>query len=131
MTTNQKVFKIIKIPSNSSVVINAGLNHNLNEGDQLEVFVRGEEIHDPETNENLGTLDYIKANLEIVQVLPKMSVCKNAETHKRPKFTNDLLGTQIEVRNSLKLNESEITGEFAKQDTVIRIGDTVRLKAKK
>ena len=130
MMTNQKIFKVVKIPSNSSVVINGGLNYHLNEGDKLEVFVRGEDVYDPETNENLGTLDYVKANLEIVQVLPRMSVCKNASTHTRSKFRTDPFARRIEVRNALNLNESEITGEFAQQDSVIRIGDTVRLKPK-
>lgn len=132
MMMNQQIFKIVKIPSNSSVVINGGINHSLQEGDLLEVFVVGDPVKDPETGEDLGTLDYIKANLEVVQVYPKMSVCKNADTHKEPSPFSafSTFTKERSVRNSLNLNENEISGEFAHQDSTIRIGDTVRIKEK-
>ena len=63
-----EVFKIVRIVNDRNIVINAGNDQGLKEGDILEVFVPGEEIIDIDTGESLGTLDIIKAKLEIKNV---------------------------------------------------------------
>ena len=67
-----EVFKIVRIVNDRNIVINAGNDQGLKEGDILEVFVPGEEIIDIDTGELLGTLDIIKAKLEIKNLYEKM-----------------------------------------------------------
>lgn len=74
------MFKVIKIISDKRIVINAGKNE-VQTGDILRVIEKNsEEIVDPDTNEVLGTLDYIKATITVEYVYEHMSICKNYET---------------------------------------------------
>ena len=85
MTSN---YKIVKIISEYKVVVNAGSNSFIKEGDILEVYQPGQEVTDPETGESLGTLDFVKAKLRVVDVFPKMCVCENRDTETSSLFSS-------------------------------------------
>lgn len=118
-------YKIIKIISDSEILINAGANEKLEKGTSLEIFIIGEEIFDPDTNESLGTLDTVKANVEVDTVYPKMALCKNIEYATRNVF--DAFSAAIDVKKTKRLNvdSTEISGGLS-NDFTIRIGDSVR-----
>lgn len=119
------VFRIVRIIDENNVVINAGKNQFLDDGDILEVFVIGDEIIDPETNESLGTLDIIKAKLEIKNLYDSMSLCCNAKTS----TTNALDSASMFLRStrlSLNVDMTQAQKLSTKSDKVIRIGDSVR-----
>ena len=74
-----EIYKVIKIISDSEILINAGANKKLAQGTSLDIFITGEEIFDPDTNESLGTLDTVKATVEVDTVYPQMALCKKIE----------------------------------------------------
>jgi len=125
MSEKQKI-KVIKIIDDKSLVINAGADKGLHVGDIIEVFQPGDEVVDPETNESLGSLDYVKARLDVVTSLPKMSVCKDKKS--RNAFFDPLTTTFINQTyyESISIDPKDISGGYENVDKVIRVGDLVR-----
>ncbi len=81
----------------------------------------------PETNEKLGTLDLIKAYIEVTNVFEKMSICKNTNTIQKNFF--DTIGNLTKTeRLRLNVDSSQISNDFSDFDSQIRIGDLVRKK---
>ena len=139
LMTNYSVFQVIKIIDEFSIVINGGLNDSISKGDEIEIFVEGDIITDPfNDNKELGTLDFVKATLEVVEIYRDFSVCKKFE--EKEVYTPSAMekafapvagymqGTKrIEKTvQKISINEEEITGRV-KGDFVIKIGDTARL----
>ena len=120
---SNKVFKIIKIIDEYRVVINAGSNDSINTSDKFEIYVEGNEVFDPDTNELLGTLDYVKAKVEAVDIFPKMSICRNTEYTEK-----NLLGVNFTVQKLSPLNveTKDISGGFEDINKKIKVGDLVR-----
>jgi len=119
--------KVIKIIDDMQIVINAGTEYGIKNGDKFEIYLKGIEIFDPVTNEALGTLDFIKARVQAFTVYPKMTICKNERT--RDISFVDALSfwpKSYTQRESLNVNKDEISGGFENADKIIRIGDLVR-----
>ena len=122
----EKTIKIVKIINEYQVVINAGSNDLIHDGQFLEVFVQGTPIFDPETGDDLGTLDYDKAKLHVINVFPRMSVCENRETETTSllsAFTTSLQRTEV---LPLDVDSKEISGGYEGIDKKIHVGDLVR-----
>ena len=121
------MFKVIKIISDKRNVINAGKNE-VQTGDILRVIEKNsEEIVDPDTNEVLGTLDYIKATITVEYVYEHMSICKNYETKTVNALDPFETLRQREVTSPLNVNLSQITGGYNIDNKLIEIGDLVEL----
>lgn len=123
MTSN---FKIVKIVSEYKVVVNAGSMNFIREDDTLEVYQPGQEVTDPETGESLGTLDFIKAKLRVVDVFPKMCVCENRETKSKSIFVNISQSLTYEEKLPLNVQTTDISGGYEGVDKKIKVGDLVR-----
>lgn len=119
------VYKVVKIISDYEIVINAGSKQYLTKDQELEIYVPGEEVTDPETGETLGTLDTIKAYLIVKHVFDKMCICENADSV----INNPLLGFSEALathsRRRLNVDTAEISGGLNLQSR-IKIGDLVR-----
>lgn len=125
---DNRIFRIIKIIDEYNVIVNAGTNEDIKEKDKLEVFIKGEVIKDPDTGEDLGTLDTIKTKLIVKQLFPKFCVCGNPETFVRNSFTigiSPLLASKEEEKR-LNIDSTQISGGFKDSDMKIKIGDLVR-----
>ena len=121
------MFKVIKIISDKRIVINAGKNE-VQTGDILRVIEKNsEEIVDPDTNEVLGTLDYIKATITVEYVYEHMSICKNYETKTVNALDPFETLRQREVTSPLNVNLSQITGGYNIDNKLIEIGDLLEL----
>ena len=121
------MFKVIKIISDKRIVINAGKNE-VQTGDILRVIEKNsEEIVDPDTNEVLGTLDYIKATITVEYVYEHMSICKNYETKTVNALDPFETLRQREVTSPLNVNLSQITGGYNIDNKLIEIGGLVEL----
>ena len=121
------MFKVIKLISDKRIVINAGKNE-VQTGDILRVIEKNsEEIVDPDTNEVLGTLDYIKATITVEYVYEHMSICKNYETKTVNALDPFETLRQREVTSPLNVNLSQITGGYNIDNKLIEIGDLVEL----
>lgn len=118
-------YKIVKIISEYKVVVNAGSNSYINEGDTLEVYQPGQEVTDPDTGESLGTLDFVKAKLRVVDVFPKMCVCENRDSEKKSIITIAQSFT-YEEKLPLNVQTTDISGGYEGIDKKIKVGDLVR-----
>jgi len=130
-------FRIIKIISNSEIVINGGTMDGLNEDDDINIIVPGDIITDPYNyDKNLGSLDLIKDTLKIKTITPYYSVCHKVKEkvvklgYLSPSLASslDLLADKV-VKEEVPLNiiESEITNGYPKLDEErIVIGDYAR-----
>jgi len=137
------MFRVIKIIDEHSIVINGGLNEDLSIGDEVEIFVKGEEIVDPfNDNKSLGTLDYIKERVEITEIYREFAVCEKfiekeiyhpsaMERAMQPTFQAISKfggGRKETVREKVAFNveESEMSGRL-KETSPIKIGDLARV----
>ena len=120
-----ETYKVIKIISDTQILINAGANFKLKLGDSLDILTIGEEIIDPDTKQSLGTLDTIKATVEIVTLYPKMALCQKVEyeTKTMVQVISNTINTK-KVRR-LEIDPSEISGGLS-SDFTLHIGDIVR-----
>ncbi|MEK1297450.1 hypothetical protein HCY78_10490 [Limosilactobacillus fermentum] len=127
--------KIAKIISTKQVVVNAGSNVGLKVGDKLEIIDKfgDDPIVDPDTGENLGTLDLVKGNVIVSKVYPHMAI---ADSRKASSFLKtmspELLASPFSslygssYQEDLNVDPSQITGGFPQSDNQqIRIGDIV------
>lgn len=64
--------KIIKIVNDFKVIANKGSNDGIEAGMKVLIYELGEELFDPDTNENLGRLEIIKGNGIVVHVQDRM-----------------------------------------------------------
>lgn len=136
----REIFQIIKVIDTYQVVINGGSSNGLSEGDEMEVFVTGEQLTDPyNDDELLGTLDYIKVILTIKDVYPRFSVCVNEVEEKVEKTTigstasifGSMYGPKYEwkiKRLRLNVNDNDITGGYPDQEKRLLLGDKVRAR---
>jgi hypothetical protein len=131
-------FRVIQIIDEFSLVINGGLSHDISIGDEIEIFLEGDNVTDP-FNENtiLGTLDFIKDTLEVTEVYSEFAVCKKIVTEKvyhpsamqRAFNSYSGLSGTTETKTSvvkINVNKDEATGRKTGDET-IRIGDIARL----
>ena len=118
-----KIYKIVKIIDDETLVINAGSNDNIQCGDEFEIFEVGEEINDPDTGAKLGTLDTIKETVQAINVFPQISVCRHIEVSSLTSITPVWVR---KTNKTLNVDSTQISGGLS-DDKVIRIGDKVRL----
>lgn len=127
--------KIAKIISTKQVVVNAGSNVGLKVGDKLEIIDKfgDDPIVDPDTGENLGTLDLVKGNVIVSKVYPHMAIADSRKVSSFLKaMSPELLASPFSplygssYQEDLNVDPSQITGGFPKSDNQqIRIGDIV------
>lgn len=123
--------KVIKIFSETSLLVNLGKNDGVKRGDRFAVIERGGEEKDPDSGESLGELELVKAELIAVDVQERMSILQTeslgADTMSVPLST-------LMVRESIKSDRDqtkmpvapgEITGNPSLSP--VRAGDIVRL----
>lgn len=118
--------KVVKIINEHLIVINAGANKGLRKGRKLEIYVPGEPIVDPETNESLGTLDLIKATIVVKDLFEKMSVCENDDSITKSTFSALIALQGTSYPKNFKVDPLDITGGYSDKDRTIRVGDLVR-----
>ena len=121
-----KLYKVIKLLSDNSLIVDYGKNDGAYEGDDLRIFTPGEDVVFQGTN--YGTLDLIKEDIEVISVFPKFSVCQkiNRKTVKSFTLTN-YLTKEIEEVQKLNMNKEEISNTFYKDPSPIKLGDLVKI----
>lgn len=66
--------KVLKILSQTKVLINLGSQHGVKEGISFVIYDEGEMINDPTTNQPLERLELVKGVVKIIQVQQKISI---------------------------------------------------------
>ena len=121
--------QVIRILDEYTIIVNAGKD-KLKVDDIIKIYSTGEEIKDIDGSV-LGYYSFIKDELKVVQVEDNYSICKKDKTTIQAIGSSialsPMLDSTIAVKESLKVNESEISPIKQKADPFIHIGDQVRL----
>ena len=73
--------KVAAIKGEDAVVINKGYKDGVEENMRFIIYENGEEIFDPDTQESLGNLEYIKGKVKVRYPGEKISVAEPYETN--------------------------------------------------
>lgn len=76
--------QVVYIQDNLTVIINAGKNKGVKNGQKFLIVGIGQEIYDPETKESLGMLEIIRGKAEVIHVQEKIATLKSIELLKNP-----------------------------------------------
>lgn len=66
--------KVAAILDEQRLVINVGMERGVSVGDRFIIFENGQDIHDPMSQQSLGRLELVKAQVEAVHVQEKMTL---------------------------------------------------------
>jgi hypothetical protein len=125
--------KVVKILSDTAVVLGVGANQGVGEGHAFVIFEPGEEIIDPETKESLGSLEIVKGRVKVAHVMPQMCIARTERrTVTRTKTVSPLATVgffpreeKYDVEVVEKLNVETVDEDFERKKTV-RVGDLAR-----
>lgn len=121
--------KIVKIISQTSVVMNAGLAESVKVGQRFQIIGKnGEQVIDPETGKSLGTLDEIKGTVEATHVYPAMTILETLKHRSKTPINQGFAQTMIygpEIPDQLNVKREDISGGMPSSDSPIEIGDEV------
>lgn len=129
---------VARILNTRELVINRGLEHGVRRGMYFQVLApEGENIRDPETGENLGSVERPKVSVQVIEAKDRLSV---ARTHRR--FTRNLGGVgmgsfgrifdapnYVEEYETLKTT-SDTWENLSPRESYVSVGDPVREVAK-
>ena len=110
--------KISAIINSYTVALNIGENKGVSEGMKFNILYPEIVIPDPETKQELGRLNYVKARIKIIKVYDKFCVARSDEQVVKPIFPSFL----IQSSETKKLPVDEYLIEVEEK---IRIGDAV------
>ncbi|MFC6253030.1 hypothetical protein ACFP1H_00050 [Secundilactobacillus hailunensis] len=124
--------KVIRILSDTELVINLGAKDGVNYNDNFEIYEPGEKVIDPTTHKNLGVLDYVKAEVKVIELHPSFSLVSH-QTTKTETVTHNALNVFAQstrdrtttVTHTLPVNRNQITPLKIKAKE-IQIGDPIR-----
>jgi hypothetical protein len=129
--------KIVRILSESVVVLGAGSSQGVREEMEFLIYELGDEIFDPETKESLGRLEIAKGHVRVIHLQQSIATARTTKqtvrkTVQNPLFQNpmfySLFGAreetvEIEVFEKLKVQDQD--AEYSSKLTV-RVGDFAR-----
>lgn len=125
----KKGFRVIEIMNENEILIDYGYEHGASLGDRVIVYSIGDPVNDPETKEQIGTLDVIKEELKVIHVTLHFSICK--KTVKLPSIyssieamANPLTMTRKSVA-ALDVNQEQISNRKWKKGGIISLNDSV------
>jgi hypothetical protein len=130
---NERYFaKVVKVIDEFTIVINAGMDKGVQQGKTFLIVGIGEIIADPDTNEELGSLEIVRGKARVVHVQNRISTLTSADFEKRPDVREikkvsatgrgntlaTLFGPQDTVTESITPSEPKL-----KKFTGIEVGD--------
>ncbi|HOJ59783.1 MAG TPA: hypothetical protein PK878_05820 [bacterium] len=125
--------KVVSILDDQRLIVNLGMEHGVSMGDRFVVYEEGGEITDPSTQQSLGKLELIKAQVEAVHVQEKMSllmpILKQTTTQSTvlsATLAQTYSTTSSDIyRDRLPVKKDQISG-LSLLNSLIMIGDLVR-----
>ncbi|MEW6234086.1 MAG: hypothetical protein AB1656_01745 [Candidatus Omnitrophota bacterium] len=126
---------VVLILDSQRLVINRGAEHGVSVGDRFYIYQLGQEITDPVKNASLGEIEWIKAEVEAINVQEKMTLVMSLRRD-RPSSAGSVLSSTLAQthsgvsaassldRENLSVRQDQISGST--QLTPIAIGDCVR-----
>lgn len=122
-------YRVIEILDEYSILINYGRDNGAYKNNEVRVVSVGPEIIDPETNESLGTLDFVKETLTIITPYDKFSLCRKVEKITRNIIVSPLaqFNTSTLTNKSLNVDEVTLSNNQLDNDPMIKIGDKIEI----
>lgn len=112
-------FKIAKVLDDCKVVMNAGSNHKISNGQKYLIYqLSDEEIIDPDTNKSLGFLEIVKGTGTVTHVQDNMATLESCEREKSSKIirrSGIWGGSAEEVETSVKPFDDPQVGDLLKR----------------
>lgn len=126
-----KKYQIIKIIDEYNVLINAGLDDGITKGTKFIIEVKGQPVIFE--GEDYGTLDYVKAELEVKALYDKMALCQNSKVIKvSQRIGISSLFNNLETLEKvapLEINQDDVDDNFKYiLDHKLKVGDSVSIK---
>lgn len=118
--------KVVKKVDEYSVVVNLGATDGVEEDMEFVIYVEGEEIEDPDTDEKLGVMEYPKARVKPAHIMEKMSVMESSETELKSYSALDIFNTSTRQKEEKKELPIEGLPDENKRDEPVRVGDLVK-----
>lgn len=130
---------VIKIISVKEIIVDLGKDDGILIGDRLEIYSIGPEVRNS-SGDLIGTLDNIKANLEVITVYQNMSICADVR-YTETSITSSiasiasigLTSYKRQDKINLAVKEEQIDHDLKDElyemskNNKINIGDLVRL----
>lgn len=117
--------KVIDIINFHEIIIDYGYKQGAKNGQKVRVVETGRPVYNLK-NENLGTLDAIKAELEIVNIYENFSICSKITRKIKPVFSDPFNIEKMAIE-PLNVTNEDISGENIPEITPIKKGDTVEI----
>ncbi|MFD1422031.1 hypothetical protein [Lactiplantibacillus songbeiensis] len=124
--------KVIRILSDTDLIINLGSNDEVGYGNRFEIYEPGESIKDPTTHESLGVLDYIKATVEVTELHKSFSIVQHRSTKRETvsrgglsAFSQRTESIETTKIHTLPVNKDSIEPRHIKNEQ-IQVGDPIR-----
>lgn len=122
--------KVLKIVSQTKVLINLGSQQGVKIGMRFVIYDEGEMITDPTTNQPIEKLEIVKGEFEIIQVQQKISLGESFRiiTKKTTPPWVDAYASMTETTTQKIKVEEPLTMEKIKEalPTPLKVGDLVR-----
>ena len=123
--------KILRIFDETTLLVNIGVKDGVKRGDRLVVIEKMGEVKDPDSDESLGELELIKAELVATDVQEKISILKT-EPGRTPSKSLPLSARMVQdsVRaDGTQYRMSVAPGEMSgiPAPSPVKVGDIVRL----
>ena len=110
--------KVVSIIDEFRVVINRGKDDGVTMGDRYLIYNLGEEVKDPDTNEDLGRVEIIKGRGSVVHLQKRLATIQTTESYEiqhRPMGIAKLLNPlSYEVSKEPKKFIDAQPGDFAR-----------------
>lgn len=81
---DQTVYTVAYVPSETEVIINAGLKDGVKNGDKILIYKVGPEIIDPESRKSLGTLELVLGQGEVTHAQEHIAAVRSTKKEKMP-----------------------------------------------
>lgn len=120
----QKEYKVLKIIDGTHIIINAGDDNDIKEGDHFRIIGKKvTNIVDLDTKEDYGPLQPIKAHIMAETIYKKFTICTSIP------HISDITAVSSLFRRKeypeLDVNPKDISGGSINDNNPIEVGDTV------
>lgn len=127
----EKQGKVVSVLSPNEVVVNLGRVDGVRDDAQFLVFVLGEELTDPDTQESLGPLERVRGKGAAKHVQPHMTTVRSTERRRvRVDRVRPYAPTRIDRMLSSFPRDSEVVTEEVEEAAPfedVKVGDLVRV----
>ncbi|MDP2361966.1 MAG: hypothetical protein Q8O14_14650 [bacterium] len=118
--------KVVKIVSPYQVIVNVGSDHKISKGQKFLIYTLGEMITDPDTGEELETVEIVRGTGRAIHVQQKISTIESDMIQSTPVTTKRKTGLGSMAWAVGDFEETELKKEELPFNEA-QVGDLVRL----